>query len=338
MTFSLTESCMFESSTHSLRISDAFKVAGMVTIVTGAAGRIGHGVAEVLAANQAKVVLSDRDEPRLQGALAQCQGHGGDCCAISADLTNPDQLRSLVDNTVSRFGRLDALVNCGAITSSDTIDRETVASFDRIYHTNLRSAWLLTKWAVEPMKSGNGGSIVNIASINGYRAQFPCSLYASGKAAMLAMTRELAVELAPHNIRVNSISPGLIATLHAFLNYVKPHLTEPYAQRMFDEVPRLFSDSTETYQPLRRSGRPCDIAFACLYLCSPAAGFVTGTDLIIDGGKNQESLDERMHQPTQPSFSMQTRKWLFALPPEAWTNGIPDFVERYRSRVMGEKR
>jgi NAD(P)-dependent dehydrogenase (short-subunit alcohol dehydrogenase family) len=327
-----------QASDQSMHVAEAFKVAGMVTIVTGAAGRIGLGIAEVFAANQAKVVLSDRDEPRLQEAVAQCQGHGSECCAIPADLTNPEQLESLINSTVSRFGRLDALINCGAIASSDTIDRETVASFDRIYHTNLRSAWLLTKWAIEPMKSGGGGSIVNIASINGHRAQFPCSLYASGKAALLSMTRELAVELAPHSIRVNSVSPGLITKTHAFLHYVKPHLTEPYARRMYDEVPKLFVDSTETYQPMRRSGRPNDIAFACLYLCSPAAGFVTGTDLIVDGGKNEESLDERMHQPTQMSFSMQTRKWLFALPPEAWKNGIPDFVERFRSRVMGEKR
>lgn len=328
---------MKQESPHPLNIADAFKVADMVVIVTGAAGKIGRATAEVFAANGAKVVLTDRDEPRLQDATTHCQSLNRDCCPIPADLANPDQLKALIDGAVARFGRLDALVNCGAIPHSSSLEYETVASFDRIFHTNLRSAWLLTKWAAEPMRNSGGGSIVNIASINGHHAQFHCSLYASSKAALMSMTRELASELAPQNIRVNSISPGLIAEKYGFLKYVAPHLTEPYARRMFEEIPRLIPDSsTETFQPLRRAGRPGDIAFACLYLCSPAAGFVTGADLVVDGGKLQEPPQERWRQAPQPSFSMRARKWLFALPAEAWKNGIPEFIERYRSRVLAE--
>ncbi len=317
-----------------LPIADAFGMTGKVVIVTGAAGNIGSGIAEVFAANGANVVITDRAGEKLTNVATTLRSSYPGIVDAACDLLVPEQLKSLVDQTFARFGRLDALVNCGAIPSSGHLSEEDVPDFDRLFHTNVRSIWLLAKYSVEPMAKGGGGAVVNIASINAYRAQFMCALYAGTKSAVLAMTRELSVELAPSNIRVNSVSPGLIPNINHRMDWMMHHLNEPYATQIKEEFgPRLETASVWA-QPLQLTGHGHDIGMACYYLCSPAARFVTGTDIVVDGGKQLEmpEMEQRFHN-SPPAVYKAMRQRVFELPESAWKGEKPRWLTRWRSKA-----
>jgi NAD(P)-dependent dehydrogenase (short-subunit alcohol dehydrogenase family) len=244
-------------------ISAAFGVGGQVVVVTGAAGTIGSAIAATLSRNGARVMLSDRAGAALEALRCTLEAAGADVRSEPADLVAPGDLDRLVAATLAAYGRIDALVNCGAITGSRPWDVEAVADFDRLYHTNVRSAWLLTQSVAKSMIATGGGSIVNIASINGHRATFPCALYAGTKAALMAMTRDLAIELAPHAIRLNSISPGYIAHIDREGHWVDRYLKTPWADEAYAMVREAMRASAANGQPLARVGTPADIAWAC---------------------------------------------------------------------------
>jgi NAD(P)-dependent dehydrogenase (short-subunit alcohol dehydrogenase family) len=251
--------------------------------------------------------------------------------AIPCDLTNPQELKSLVDQTLAQFGRIDAVINCGAIPMSGAIADEDVPDFDRMYHTNVRSIWLLTKYCIEPMKAAGGGSIVNIASINGHRAFFMCALYAGTKAAVLAMTKELAVELAPYSIRINSVSPGSIPNPKHRLHWLLSNLHDPYAQQIAEEFTPKLDTMGMNLQPLQRTGHGHDVGMACYYLCTPAARFVTGEDILVDGGKLQEMHEgEPRFWQQAPSFHKLLRTRLISFPDEAWKGEQPKWLQRLK--------
>jgi NAD(P)-dependent dehydrogenase (short-subunit alcohol dehydrogenase family) len=306
-----------------LEIVDAFSVRSQVVIVTGAAGLIGSGIAETFAANGARVVCSDVPSARLTEIVQQLRERGFDAFEQAAELTDPAQLRQLLEAAESHYGRIDAIVNCGGIAFSRPIDEETDEQFDRLFHTNLRSVWLLTRYALEPFARAGGGSIVNIASVNGHRATFPCSLYAGTKAAMIRMTQELAAELAERKIRVNSVSPGAILGGN-WLDRTARRLREPYARQLHEQfkLPEGPSEYGRTSQPLPVGGQPRDIAMAVLYLCSPAARFVTGADILVDGAYLHAHTQRGMRRSEQPTeferFRERLRQHLRALPDEAW--------------------
>ena len=274
-----------------LKVDEAFGMAGRVVIVTGAAGNVGGGIADVFAANGAKVVLSDLASERLSEVYQAHCAAGHEVAEIACDLANPTELKALVDGTLARYGKIDAVVNCGAVPKSGTITEEDVADFDKLYHTNVRAIWLLTKYCVEPMSANGGGSIVNISSVNGHRAMFFCSLYTGTKAAVLAMTKELAVELAPHGIRINSVSPGVIPNPRMRLQWLMEHLHEPWASEVKAEFLPKLDEVGVNAQPIQMSGHGHDVGMACYYLCTPAARFVTGEDILVDGGKLMEMHD-----------------------------------------------
>ena len=173
-----------ENQTMPLAMTEAFSISGKVVIVTGAAGNVGGGIADVFAANQVRLVLSDRAGGQLTAKREKLHAVNPDVQMIPVDLTKPADLQALVDQTLARFGRLDALINCGGLPNSGRIHDEDAADFDRYYQTNVRSSWLLSKFVYEPMKKQGGGAIVNIASINAYRPFFFCSLYTGTKAAL----------------------------------------------------------------------------------------------------------------------------------------------------------
>lgn len=310
-----------------LPVAEAFSMAGKVVIVTGGAGNVGSGIVDVFAANNAQVVLSDKSGERLAAAMAYFQKTYPSVVEIPCDLTDPAQLKALVDQTVERFGRLDAIINCGGVPASRAIADEDSPDFDKLYHTNVRSAWLLTKYATDAMTASGGGSIVNIASINGHRAVFMCSLYTGTKAAVLAMTKELAVELAPNKIRVNSVSPGVIPDPHKHMEWTVRFLHEPYAS----DIRKEFANRVETdmvgQQPLFMVGHGHDVGMACYYLCSPAARFVTGADILIDGGKSMEMRDsEPRFMNGAVSIWKSLRARMLALPEEAWKQEKPKWL------------
>ena len=314
-----------------LRIAEAFSMAGKVVIITGAGGNVGSGIAEVFAANDAHVIVSDRPGEMLTRAADSLRKSGASVSECPADLTNPEQLKALVDCAVQKHARLDAIINCGAIPSSRPMADEDVPDFDRMFHTNVRSVWLLTKYAAQPMAAGGGGSIVNISSINGHRATFFCSLYAGTKAAVMAMTKEMAVELAPHNIRVNSVSPGAIPHVGRRGLWMKTLLNEPWASQFASEVESHHEDFPQM-QPLQQVGHGHDVGMACYYLCTPAARFITGEDILVDGGKLMEmrDIEPRFHHAgsEKPSHWHDMKRRLLELPGNAWKGEKPVWLTR----------
>ena len=323
---------MSASKDMPLNATEAFSMAGKVVIVTGAGGNVGGGICEVFAANSAKLVCSDKPDDRLAAIGSRLRLTNPDVAEIPCDLANAKELQGLVDQTLLRFGRLDAIVNCGGIATSAPLEQEKAEDFDRLYHTNVRSIWLLTQYAMEPMRKGGGGSIVNIASINGHRAVFFCSLYGSTKAAVLAMTREMAVELAPYNIRVNSVSPGLIP--HAGggrFAWLMRQLAEPHASRLKQQFGQAVQEVSQNQQPLQRTGHGHDVGMACYYLCSPAARFVTGGDILVDGGKNLEmhASEPRLSGDGQNPWKA-LREELVQLPDDAWIGELPQWLVKLK--------
>ncbi len=320
-----------------LSAGEAFSMAGKVVIVTGAGGNVGSAIAEVFAVNDAAVVVSDLPGERITRATDTLRGHDK-VHGIACDLTKPDELSGLIEQTVAKFSRIDAIINCGAVPASGPITEEDASDFDRLYQTNVRAPWLLTKHAIPHMRNAGGGSIVNISSINGHRAVFFCSLYTGTKAALMAMTRELAVELAPYNIRVNSVSPGVIPNTNHRLDWTKRFLREPYATQIAEEFRGRMENDPVGSQPLRMVGHGHDIAMACYYLCSPAARFVTGIDITVDGGKLLEmhEAEPRFYQGRMPYWK-EFRLRLLELPDEAWQAERPKWLQRFREAQASGK-
>jgi 3-oxoacyl-[acyl-carrier protein] reductase len=302
-----------------LAASEAFSVRGRIVLVTGAAGFIGGGIARAFAANGSRVALSDVAGEPLEQALAAELREGREAIAVPGDLADPAGPAAIVRGVVERFGGLDVLINCAGLGSSPPLDQETVEHADRLMDVNVRAVWLLIQTAVEPLSRGGDGRVVNIASVNGHRASFPCPVYAASKAGVLALTRELAVELAPRGIRVNSISPGLIANMDRDSSWVGRYLREPYARQFLERAATLRRHDVPLEQPLPLCGTPFDVAMACLYLCSPAARFVTGADLLVDGGRinGMPDIEPRFRQKLTADREA-LRRELESLPADAW--------------------
>ena len=191
--------------------------------------------------------------------------------AIQGDVSHEPDVQGALLETRRRFGLLDILVNAAGIFVSGLIGDLTAEDWDRQLAVNLKGQFLFAKYAVEQMKS-RGGAIVNISSIDAFAGYPSCTAYDASKAAILAFTRSLAVECGPDGIRVNAICPGYTET--------------PLLQSYFDlqPNPEQLKRDVVARHPLRRMGRPQDIAEAVFFLASDAASFITGTHLVVDGG------------------------------------------------------
>lgn len=307
-------------SVLSFDVAAAFSVRGQVALVTGATGFIGGVIAEAFASNGARVVLTDRDGARLEEQVARLRRQGRDVLSVTGDLSDPATPEALVQAALAQAGRLDTVINCAGIPASPPMDLETVEGADRLMDVNVRAIWLLVRAASGPMRRQGAGQIVNIASINGHHAVFPCPVYAASKAAVLMLTRELSIELAALGIRINSVSPGLIAHLDADDAWVDRFLREPYRSQFAARWREHRRRMVPLEQPLTRAGQPIDVAMACLYLCSPAARFITGADLLVDGGRLQEMswAEKRFETRRQDNEGVALYSELRALPEDAW--------------------
>jgi NAD(P)-dependent dehydrogenase (short-subunit alcohol dehydrogenase family) len=248
-------------------------LAGRVALISGGARGIGLAIGERFQGEGARVFLLDCDAPAGSAAAneltARCPSNPA--IFLHADLTRESEILAAVEVVKESTGRLDLLVNNAAIEFERDFVQLTAEDWDSVLSVNLRGAFLLTKAAL-PLFPEEGGSIVNISSIHASYA-FPGALpYACAKAGLVAMTRNLALELAPRHIRVNSISPGYIDT------------------RLWDEYLNLVPNPAEVaahttaLHPVGRRGKPADVADAALYLANANSSFVTGTNLVIDGG------------------------------------------------------
>jgi len=244
------------------------KLAGKIGLITGASKGLGKAMALALGAVGVKLALVSRDRAKLEAVAGGVRGAGGEAQVFVADVTREDQVTALEKDVTAAFGRLDILINNAGINVRKPITDFTLAEWSSVMDTNVTSVFLLCRAFVPRMKGTGYGRIINMTSIMSHVSLAHRSAYSSSKAALLGMTRALALELAQDGITVNGISPGPFGT-----EMNTPLMENP-------ELNRQFLASI----PLNRWGRVEEIGQLAVYLCSEDAGFITGTDILIDGG------------------------------------------------------
>jgi NAD(P)-dependent dehydrogenase (short-subunit alcohol dehydrogenase family) len=244
-------------------------LANQVAIVTGASRGIGKATAHALANAGASVALAARDAASLEALADEIQAAGGTALSIPTDISNPSDVERMVARTVDAFGRLDIAFNnaAGGGHPPTPLTEVSTADFDSALAINLRGTFLSLKHEIAAMLGGDGGAIVNMSSTAGLEGVGGLAAYVSSKHGIVGLTKVAALEYAARGIRVNAIAPG-------------PILTE-----QLERAGRFAQQSAAQAMPMRRIGRPHEVAAAVLWLCSDAASFITGTTVPIDGGK-----------------------------------------------------
>lgn len=247
------------------------RLKGKVAIVTGAASGIGQGTALLFAREGATVVGVDVNQEALAGTVATAKADGFEIDAVSYDLTSEAGAAALMDYVAQKYGGIDTLVTAAGFVEFASVPEMTLAQWHKTLKGELDIVFLPVRAAWPHMIKGGGGSIVNFASISAWGAtrNMGAIAHSTGKGGVLSMTRQMAYEGAPHGIRANSVSPGIIHT--------------PAAQFAFDNLPG-FEDSMKANTMIGRHGKPEDVAWAIVYLVSDEASWVTGTDIKVDGG------------------------------------------------------
>jgi NAD(P)-dependent dehydrogenase (short-subunit alcohol dehydrogenase family) len=246
-----------------------FDLTGKTALVTGSSRGIGRAIAEAMAAEGAKVVISSRKAHSCAEAAAAIQAKGGQAVGIACHVGEKAQLQALVAETHAVFGGIDILVNnVGANPVLGPLQTLSDDAFDRVMTSNVKSALWLSNLVLPEMAARKDGAVIFISSIAALRASAGINAYGAAKAALMQLARGLAADYGPSNIRVNCIAPGLIKT--------------DFARALWDNDDRSRQRIAET--PLGRLGEPRDIAGAAVLLASPAGSFITGQTIIIDGG------------------------------------------------------
>jgi NAD(P)-dependent dehydrogenase (short-subunit alcohol dehydrogenase family) len=265
---------------------------GQIALVTGAGAGIGQGIAEALAENGAGVVVADIDVERAEITMERIKARGGRGIVAATDVTVPTQVSQAVTTTVDRYGRLDILVNnAGGVRYAPFLEQDE-RSWRRHIDLNLTSVLAGVSSAAPIMiEGGRGGSIVNVASIEGLRAAPNYAVYAACKAGVLSFTRTMALELARHQIRVNAVTPDVIET-PGIRGFIKGPVPDPLPPRSPEAMAGY-----DQYIPLGHAGVPADCADVVVFLCSDSARYVTGVTLPVDGGTWASSGWTRADQP-----------------------------------------
>jgi NAD(P)-dependent dehydrogenase (short-subunit alcohol dehydrogenase family) len=249
----------------------AVRLAGKVALVTGGAVGIGRSIAEAFLREGARVALSDVQVEAGERARQELQAFG-EVLFVPGDVSRSEDARRMVERTVEVFGRLDVLVNNAGVTLRGTVVDTEEPDWDRVMAVNLKGVYLCSKYAIPHMIRGGGGSIINIGSIASLIGLLENAAYNASKGGVLTLTRNMALDYARYNIRVNAICPAMIMTpmLEAFIR-LQPD-------------PEAYVRSVEQAIPLGRIGRPEDVAPAAVFLASDESRFITGSALMVDGG------------------------------------------------------
>jgi NAD(P)-dependent dehydrogenase (short-subunit alcohol dehydrogenase family) len=241
---------------------------GRVAVVTGASRGLGRAMAVELGAAGAKLALVGRDRPKLDETAAEAEKLGAETAVFVADVTDEAQVRALEQGVRERFGHVDILVNNAGMNIRKPLVEYTLDEWNTVLDTNLTSVFLVCRSFIPMMRGRGYGRILNLASMMSHVSLPGRTAYSASKAAMLGVTRALAQELADEGITVVAISPGPFATEINTALMENPELNRQFLSNI----------------PLGRWGKAEEIGKLALYLCSDAAGFITGSDVVIDGG------------------------------------------------------
>lgn len=246
------------------------RLQGKVALITGSALGIGKAVAARFGAEGARVAMVGNDRESLESAAAEINGSGGDAIAVCADVRHAEEVAGMLQSVLDAWGSVDILVNNAGICKPAPFLTLSEADWDLHMDVNLKGTFLVGQAVSRAMvKQGGGGSIINMSSVNGLAAEADQAHYNASKGGINLLTMSMALELAPHGIRVNAICPGLIET----------RLTAPLVQNAEALAPYLRTI------PMGRVGQPDEIADAALFLASADARYMTGHCLVVDGGQ-----------------------------------------------------
>ncbi len=263
---------MNEDVTRTSLTPGAILLTGKVALITGGGAGIGRGIAMAFAEFGADVALLDIDTQAAETVATLVRAKGGRALVITADVTDRAAVRAGITRVVAEFGTLDILVNNAGGTRPVPLLEMTDKQTDRRIDLNLTSLFTTTQAAAQAMiAGGQGGAIINIASIEGQRGAPLHSIYAAAKAGMINLTRTAALELAAHNIRVNCIAPDCV-------------ITEVMARNAPESLTPAFREQHASYFPLNRAGNLDDCAGTAVFLASPMSSYVTGVTINVDGG------------------------------------------------------
>jgi NAD(P)-dependent dehydrogenase (short-subunit alcohol dehydrogenase family) len=251
------------------RIKHKFDLSGKVAIVTGASRGIGESIARGLAEFGAKVVITGRTQENIDQTAEEFRKNGFDVLPLACHVGDEDQLNSLVKNTYDQYGAIDILVNNAATNPVySSIEVMSGELFDKMMTINVKAAFTLSNLCLPYMKERNGGSVIHISSVEGYRPSPGLSLYSINKAALIMLAKSQAKEWGVYKVRANVICPGLVQTKFSSAMWSNKEVLDHWNQKI----------------PLQRMADPDEMAGMAVFLASDASSYCTGMEMIADGG------------------------------------------------------
>ena len=245
-----------------------FDLTGKTALVTGASSGMGKAIALALGSHNANVIVSSNDAAGCKEVTRELTSKGSTAFDVKCDVTRPEEIDALVEHSIRKAGQINILISCVGVEGPVGFAGIDAVSFSKVMQINLQSALYLTQRILPQMVEIQDGVIIYLASIAAVRGNKNIGLYGLSKAGLVQLARNLAVEYGPDNIRVNSISPGLIET--------------PFSKSLLSK--KSFMERRLSLTPLRRVGRPEEVAGVAVLLASKAGAFITGQNIIVDGG------------------------------------------------------